>query len=207
MRRWVVTIGVAAFVAIGSLAYAQERPGAGRVEFTGFPVGAMFFSSASDKQEPFFGTYALGASFTYNLNKKFGVEGEFGSALGVHQDLTFADRVLTDQRSPSMYAYTGNFVFNPVGNDRAVVPYTTAGLGGITLVDNKDSNVLGVTENTSYFAGNVGGGVKWFAHRYFGVRGDYRLIIVNDKATAPEFFGRNEVRYGHRVFAGLILTY
>jgi hypothetical protein len=106
-----------------------------------------------------------------------------------------------------MYSYTGNVVFNPIGNTRAWVPYTTAGLGGITMHDHKDTGVLGVTENTTYLAGNVGGGLKWFARRYFGVRGDYRLVGVNDKSTAPDFFGRREIRYAHRVYGGLILTY
>jgi hypothetical protein len=121
--------------------------------------------------------------------------------------VTFADRELSDQRSPSMYTYSGNVVVNPWGNDRAFVPYTTAGLGGITLADNNETGVLGVAGNTSYLAGNVGGGLKWFAHRYFGVRGDYRVVLVNDKSTAPEFFGKREVRYGHRVYAGLLFTY
>jgi hypothetical protein len=121
--------------------------------------------------------------------------------------MTFQDRVLSDQRSPCLYAYTGNVVVNPIGNDRLIVPYATAGLGGITLLDNKDTGSIGVTDKTTYFAGNVGGGVKWFAHRYFGLRGDYRLVMVNDKATAPEFFGQREVRYGHRVYGGLLFTY
>jgi hypothetical protein len=207
MKRWMAICGVAAFVAIAATAYGQERPGAGRIEVTGFPTGGMFFTSAANKQEPYFGTYALGASFTYNLNRTLGFEGEFGNAVGVHQDLTFEARTLNNQRSPSMYLYSGNVIFNPIGNDRGVVPYTTAGLGGITLADNSDTGAIGVSEKTTYLTGNVGGGLKWFAHRFLGVRGDYRLIIVNDKATAPEFFGQREVRYGHRVYGGLLLTY
>ena len=207
MRRLIVMAGVAAFVAVGSLVYAQEPAGPGRIEITGFPTGGMFFTDSSSKEEPYFSTYALGASFTYNFNRTFSLEGEFGNAVGLHQELTFSDRVLTDQRSPSMYSYTGNVVFNPVGNNHAWVPYATAGLGGITMHDHKDTAALGVTENTTYLAGNVGGGLKWFARRYFGLRADYRLVGVNDKSTAPEFFGHREMRYAHRVYGGLILTY
>jgi hypothetical protein len=207
MRRFVITLTAAVLFAIATAAYAQERAGAGRVEVAGFPVGGMFFTGSSDQQEPAFGAYALGASLTYNLNRMVGLEGEFGNAVGVHQNITFQDRVLSDQRSPSVYAYTGNVVVNPIGNDRLVVPYATAGLGGMTLVDHKDTTAIGVTDKTTYFASNVGGGVKWFAHRYLGVRGDYRLVIVNDKSTAPEFFGHREIRYGHRVYGGLIFTY
>lgn len=207
MRRWVATCGVAAFVAIATAVYAQERPGAGRIEITGFPTGGMFFTSAANEREPYFGTYAVGGSFTYNLNRTVGFEGEIGNAVGVHQHVTFADRELNNQRSPSMYTYNGNVVVNPWGNTQAFVPYTTAGLGGITMAGNDDTGNLSVTDNTTYLAANVGGGLKWYFHRYLGVRGDYRLVVVNDKSTAPEFFGRREARYGHRIYAGLLFTY
>jgi hypothetical protein len=39
------------------------------------------------------------------------------------------------------------------------------------------------------------------------VRGDYRLLVVNDTADAPRFFGRDRVRFGHRVYGGLLFTY
>jgi hypothetical protein len=65
---------------------------------------------------------------------------------------------------------------------------------------------LGITTYDTYLTGNVGGGLKWFSARHFGVRGDYRFFMVRNKDTAPLFFG-NETRYGHRVQAGLIFTY
>jgi hypothetical protein len=209
MRRLIVTVTAIAFVAVASAAFGQERTGAGagRIEVAGFPVGGMFFTQSSDQQEPEFGAYALGASLTFNLNRFVGVEGEFGNAVGVHQKMTFQGQQLADQRAPCLYAYTGNLVVHPLGNARAVVPYTTGGIGGLTLIDNKETGEIGVTGKTHYFAGNVGGGVKWFAHRYFGLRGDYRLVMVNDRSTAPEFFGRREVRYGHRIYGGLMFTY
>lgn len=210
MRRVIVTLTAVALLAIGTAAYGQDRPGnggPGRIEVAGFPVGGMFFTGSSDQQEPEFGAYALGASLTYNLNPFVGLEGEFGNAVGVHQSMTFKNQLLKDQRSPGFFAYTGNVVVNPVGNTRPIVPYATAGLGGITMRNSTDTLDLGVTDNTNYLTGNVGGGVKWFAHRYFGLRGDYRLVMVNDKATAPEFFGRREVRYGHRIYGGLIFNY
>jgi hypothetical protein len=207
MRRFLTTCAVLAMVGVGAAAYAQERVGAGRVEVAGFPTGGMFFTSPSNNQESKFDNYALGAAFTYNVNRFVGFEGEFGNAVGVHQKITFGGTQLADQRSPSMYAYTGNVVVNPFSNTRVFVPYATAGLGGLTLRERTDVHNLGVTDNTTYFAGNVGGGLKWFAHRYFGLRGDYRLMMVNDKSTAPEFFGRHEVRYGHRVYGGVLFTY
>jgi hypothetical protein len=209
MRQLVVTVTAVALFALGTAAYGQERTdvGGGRFEVAGFPAGGLYFSGSSDRQEPEFGTFALGASLTYNLNGFVGFEGEFGNAVGVHQRMTFQGRELADQRAPCLYSYTGNVVVHPVGINRAVAPYATGGVGGITLLDNKDTIGIRVTEKTTYFAGNVGGGVKWYLHRYFGLRGDYRLVMVNDKVTAPEFFGRREVRYGHRIYGGLLFTY
>jgi hypothetical protein len=213
MRRFIVTVTTVVLFAGGAGVDAQERTdertgkGPGVIEVAGFPVGGMFFTGSSDRDEPEFGAYALGASLTVNLNPFVGLEGEFGNAVGVHQSMTFQDRLLKDQRGPSLYAYTGNLVINPIGNARAIVPYATAGLGGMSLVDHEDTRAIGVDKTSHYFAGNVGGGVKWFAHRYFGLRGDYRLVMVNDRVTAPEFFGRREVRYGHRVYGGLIFMY
>jgi hypothetical protein len=54
--------------------------------------------------------------------------------------------------------------------------------------------------------GNVGGGLKWFSTRHFGVRGDYRFLMVKSKDGSPLFFG-NENRYDHRVQADLVFTY
>ncbi len=77
----------------------------------------------------------------------------------------------------------------------------------MTLLNSAETETIGVTAKTHYLATNVGGGMKWFAHQYFGLRGDYRLVMVNDRSTAPEFFGRREVRYGHRIYGGLMFTY
>jgi hypothetical protein len=209
MRRLIVAGIAVGLLTIPIAAFGQDRPGvgAGRFEVAGFPVGGTFFTGSSDRQEPEFGTFALGAALTYNLNRFIGVEGEFGNAVGVRQRMAFQNQTLNNQRAPGLYAYMGNVVVHPVGNAREMVPYVTGGVGGMTLFNNKETSTIGVTGKTHYFAGNVGGGVKWFAHRYFGLRGDYRLLTVNDRSTAPEFFGRREVRYGHRIYGGLMFTY
>jgi hypothetical protein len=209
MRSRIVTLAAIALLAAGTAAYSQERPdiGAGRYEVAAFPAGGLFFTRSSDQREPEFGTYALGASLTFHLNQFVGFEGEFGSAVGTHQSITFQGRTLNDQRAPSLYAYTGNVVLHPIGSNRRIAPYAAGGLGGITLLNNTETSTIGITGKKNYLAGNVGGGVKWFAHRYFGLRGDYRLVMVRDTLAAPEFFGRTEVRYGHRIYGGLIFNY
>lgn len=206
MRRIVFTFALAAMMGAWP-AYAQEGTGAGRMEISAFPGGGVFFGNSSSETEPDFGNYTVGAAFTWNFNRWVGVEGEVGNAVGVKQTVSFNGETLTRQQSPSLFAYNANAVFNPFGNDRSLVPYATGGLGGLRMLETDEVVSLGITAPTNYLTGNVGGGLKWFASRHWGARGDYRLMIVNDNASAPEFFGREEVRYGHRLYGGLLFTY
>ena len=206
MLRNVLALLAAMVIGVGA-AYAQETgAGAGRIEIGAFPGGGMFFTESSKGNEPDFGNYALGASFTVNVNRWIGFEGEGGGTIGIHQNFNVGQEAFTDQRSPSMWSYNGNIVVNPGGSDRAIVPYLTGGLGGLTLCPCGDVDTLGITKYETYLSGNVGGGVKWFSTEHFGVRGDYRFFMVRNNDSAPLFFG-NENRYGHRVQAGLIFTY
>ena len=196
-----------AAVLSSSIAFAQETTGAGRIEVSAFPGGGVFFGSSSTETEPKFGNYTVGAAFTLNFNRWVGVEGEVGNAIGIKQNMTFNGATLASQETPHFFAYNANAVVNPIGNDRALVPYVTGGLGGLRLMQTDEVANLGVTAATNYLTGNVGGGLKWFATRHWGARGDYRLMVVNDNTSAPMFFGREEIRYGHRVYGGLLFTY
>jgi len=121
-RKVLAMLAVVMFAAAG--AYAQERVGgAGRVEIGAFPGGGMFFTKTSNGNEPAFGNYALGGSFTVNVNRFVGLEGEAGGTLGMHQKFTFNNTDYTNQRSPSTWMYQGNVVVNPGGGDRTFVPY------------------------------------------------------------------------------------
>lgn len=204
-RKLLGTLAVVLFAATS--AFAQERGiGAGRVEIGAFPGGGMFFTKTGNGNEPGFGNYALGGSLTLNVNRWVGLEGEGGGTLGVRQGFIFGDTAYTDQRSPSTWMYHGNAVVNPRGSDRPLVPYLTAGLGGITLSPHREARLLGIENYKTFLTGNLGGGVKWFAAPHLGFRGDYRLFVVKNTDTAPLFFG-NETRYGHRVQGGLVFTY
>jgi hypothetical protein len=206
MTRNTLALLVAFALGAGS-AYGQEgTAGAGRFEVGAFPGGAIFFTESGDGTEPNFGNYALGGSMTFNVNRYVGVEGEGGGTVGIRQNFTAAETAFVDQRTPGMWMYHGNVIVNPAGNDRAFVPYATAGVGGLTMAPWGDVDALGVTTHETYLTGNVGGGLKWFSTQRFGVRGDYRFFAVRNKDTAPWFFG-NENRFGHRVQAGLIFTY
>lgn len=204
-RKVLAMLAVVMFAAAG--AYAQERVGgAGRVEIGAFPGGGMFFTKTSNGNEPAFGNYALGGSFTVNINRFVGLEGEGGGTLGVHQAFTFNGTEYKNQRTPSMWMYQGNVVVNPAGSDHALVPYATGGLGGLTLSRHRGAPDLGISAYQNYLTGNVGGGLKYFVSPHVGFRGDYRLFIVENNDTAPAFFGTDR-RYGHRVQGGLVFTY
>ena len=206
MLRKVLMVLAAAAFGIGT-AYAQEGgAGAGRVEIGAFPGGGMFFTQSTNGNAPDFGNYALGGSVTVNVSRWIGIEGEGGGSVGLHQSFNVAGNTFTETRTPSMYSYNGNVVFHPAGSNRPIVPYATAGLGGLTMRPNGGVENLGITNYETFLAGNFGGGLKWFSTRHFGVRGDYRFFMVKGKDTAPVFFG-NENRYGHRVQGGLVFTY
>ena len=207
MRTFLLTCVAVALFSIGT-AYAQEgRGGAGRFEIGAFPGGGMFFIESKNATEPNFGSYALGGSFTLNVNRWFGFEGEAGGTLGVRQALSFKNLTMTDQKTPNMWVYSGNVVFSPDGSDHSIVPYTTAGIGGLTMVPRDETATLGVTDYHTYLTGNLGAGVKWFSTRHVGLRGDYRFFIVKNSDTAPLFFGNHDNRYGQRLYGGIVLTY
>jgi len=182
-------------------AAAQEVPaaGPGRVVITFVPAGLTFFTEAKNTQGPSFGNYDLGAGLAVNFNRYIGVEGEVSGAIGVSQDLPF-DGVIGSQRSPHLLNYSANLVVS-FANRSSVVPYVTGGVGGLNMFE---TTKLGVTDAETFLTGNVGAGVGWHAGRW-GLRGDYRFIVVRENEDAPGFFGR-ERRYGHRVSAGLLLN-
>lgn len=202
---------ITAFIAMAALslgtAYAQETGvGAGRVEVGAFPVGGIFFGNDGKSDTPNFGNYALGGAFTVNVNRWIGFEGEIGGGVGIRQDMTYNGATLTNQKSPHMLAYNGNLVVYVIGSNRVVAPYVVGGVGGLTLFAKPEVANLGILKDETFFAGNVGGGVKWFATRHVGLRGDGRLIMVKNRDEVP-FFSQTNNRYGARLYAGVLLTY
>jgi len=199
-RRIALLAALIGLVSVSS-AQAQTReaaPGPGTVEVTIIPGGATFFTEASDTDGPSFGNYDLGGSVTYNFNRYVGVEGEVSGLLGISQNLDFAAGTV-DVTTPHFLNYSGNVIVSSAHG--SVVPYATAGIGGLNLFEKAE---VGVADTSSFLTTNVGGGVKWYAGRW-GLRGDYRFIAVQSQDDAPAFFGQ-ETRYGHRVYGGVILN-
>jgi hypothetical protein len=190
---------VTLFLATGQ-AYAQESGAAPSVaEVTIIPGGGTFFTEGKETNGPSFGNYDLGAAVAVNFNRYVGVEGEVSGSVGIKQDLQFGG-VTSSVKTPNLLNYSGNLVVS-APNRSSVVPYVTGGVGGLTLLERSG---LGINDTETFLTGNVGGGLKWHAGRW-GLRGDYRFIVVQSKDAAPDFFGQ-ETRYGHRVYGGLILN-
>lgn len=136
MQRVFSVLVLVSVVGIGR-AYTQEAgPGPGVVEVSVIPGGGIYFTEATDAGEPAFGNYDLGGAFTVNFNRYIGVEGEVSGAIGVSQDLQLGD-VSLDRKSPHMLNYSGNVVFS-AANRSSVVPYATAGVGGLTMFEEAD---------------------------------------------------------------------
>ena len=200
MKRSIAILLTIAALAAATPALAQEiGPGPGSVVITVIPAGGTFFTEGKNSSGPSFGNYDLGGSVTFNVNRYVGFEGEVSGALGVSQNLTFAG-VTADRTTPHLLNYSGNVVVAAPAKN-GIVPYVTGGIGGLSLFEKAG---LGITGTETFLTGNVGGGIAWYAGRW-GLRGDYRFISVRSKDDAPEFFGR-ETRYGHRVYAGLVLN-
>ncbi len=104
-------------------------------------------------------------------------------------------------KAPTMLSYTANVVVS-LATGHSVVPYATGG-GGLTMFERPE---LGVFNDETFFTGNVGGGVKWYAkNNRWGLRGDYRFAVTQSKDDAPAFFGR-DTRYAHRVYGAVIIN-
>jgi len=181
-------------------ASAQDAaPGPGSLEVTVIPGGGTFFTSKN--AAPDFGSYTLGGTLTYNVNRVVGIEGEVAGSVGIAQDLAFGGST-TNLKTPNSVTYSANLVLS-APTHASVVPYVTGGVGGLTVFDRPS---LGITTTDSNLTGNVGGGVKWYApNGRWGVRGDYRFIALRGRDTGAAFLGQDD-RYGHRVYGGIIIN-
>ena len=201
MHRFIaVLLTVAAFGAATPVFAQDAAPGPGKVVITIIPGGATFFTEADDNPNgASFGNYELGGAVAVNFNRYVGVEGEVSGGIGVTQTIELGSATF-DGRSPNLLNYSGNLVIS-APNRTSVVPYVTGGVGGLTMFERSG---LTPGDSETFLTGNVGGGVTWHAGRW-GLRGDYRFIAVQSKDDAPAFFGREE-RYGHRIYAGVLLN-
>ena len=201
MKHFIAAVLTVAAVAAATPVFAQDAaPGPGKVVITIIPGGATFFTEAEDNPRgSSFGNYELGGSVAVNFNRYVGVEGEVSGGIGVSQTMQVGAFEL-DEKSPNLLNYSANLVVS-APNRSSVVPYLTGGVGGLTMFERR---TLTVDDAETFLTGNLGGGIAWHAGRW-GLRGDYRFIAVHSKDNASSFFGQEE-RYGHRVYAGVLLN-
>jgi hypothetical protein len=131
-------------------------------------------------------TYNLGATFAINLNELDAVE-------------AFWQRQLTDGHLPSAIVvpyvsgsstdfdlrisqYHCNFLHHYLISDPRAMPYVMAGLGATTYRANR----TGWSGSKSYFSFALGGGMKYYFTKNFGIRGEARwsptLISASDSS-------------------------
>jgi len=201
MKRWITALTIVFVAAAADSARAQEMtPGPGKLEVSLIPGGFTFVTKKSSADLPDFRSYDAGAALAYNFTRVVGVEGEVVGAFGLKK--TFDEIGFTTKESaPNRLGYTANVVAMLPG--RSIVPYATGGIGGNTLFKRE---VLDIFKSDTFFTGNVGGGVKWYAPgNRWGLRGDYRFEAIKSKDNAPEFFG-NDNRFSHRVYGAVVIN-
>ena len=200
MKQWIPICCAVLFVFAADHARAQEVPPVpASFEITVIPGGGVVFLENEDASAPSFGSYQLGGAVAYNINRFVGIEGEVAGSLGISQSLDFG--YASDVRTPDMLTYTGNVVVSaPTGT--SVVPYATAGVGGLSLFSREE---FGVDDTETLFTTNVGGGVKWNPGRW-GLRADYRFIAIPSRDSVSAFGFGTEARYGHRIYGAVILN-
>ncbi len=205
LRRYLPLLVGAAVISLPAGAAAQsatsEQPLSSRVEITFYPVGGLFATEGEQSGQPAFGSFSPSAAVTVRLNRFLAVEGEIGGGIGIEQDLEFTGGTLGTAAPPSMLNYSGNLVVNLWRPESHVVPYVAGGLGAVTLFDEPS---FGLTDTSSYFAANLGAGIKAMFGRW-GLRGDYRLFAVDPGDAPPDFLG-NTTRYAHRVTGGIVIA-
>ena len=203
MSRWSIALFSALSIVGANVAAAQDAPpGPGVFEIHLIPGGATFFTETDDA--PDFVDYALGGAVTWNPTRVLGIEGEVGGNLGLEQSLSGFNGLTDDETTPNFLNYTGNVIVSwPTGT--SFVPYGAGGVGALTMFEKEE---LGINDSQTFLTGNVGGGAKWYApNGRWGLRGDYRFLMVRDKDDGPTFFGGNgDTRHGHRIYGAIIIN-
>jgi hypothetical protein len=207
-----IVFAIAILMAASGVAPAQEvgSPGAGKLEVGGFPGGGLWLGGGDGNTEVDFNNYDFGGGGTFYLNPRAALEAEAAFGLGLSQNVNYRSNIVYRVQMPHTLATNGNIVFFPGGSGRRLAAYVTGGAGVLTLYSRTAaSRLFGLTENESFLATNLGGGVKIFRrddYRNWGFRIDYRLIMVNTKSDAVPLFAQSKHRTGHRFYIGMLYT-
>ena len=169
-------VALAALVAASLTAPAFAQMSSSRHQITGFVGGQLFDVSDQfdDSGANFQNETNLGARYQYNITPRWGIEGSF-LYTPVNAELA---RLSRDVSVDTSY-YNGNVVYN-ILPDQQIVPFATAGIGGVTL----DVQSGGDTE--SYLGFKFGGGVIAPISDRWSFRFDVRDFVYSADNLNPE---------------------
>ena len=201
MPRMLASVLAAILVSTGAPAFAQDV-GAGKAELTLAPAGWLSITKPDVFPEPSFSQFMFGGSITVNWSM-VGIEADLFMAPGRSQALQFGTTSVT-QKTPHVVVDSVNLVVPLMGNRRTTVPYVTGGIGEITVMRTPDNIEQPDTE--TFTIGDVGGGLKWYSAGRWGVRGDYRYIVMRSKFASPGSFIGEELRKIHRFYGALVVN-
>ena len=181
---------------------SAQSVGAGKTDLSIVPAGWVSFAEADDQPEPGFGEYVIGANFSFAPLSWMGVEAELLAGLRRSQELKFGSIRTLDSKSPPVFMDAVNLVIPIIGDQRAIVPFVTAGIGETTINRTRD---VGQADTETFFTGNFGGGVKWYSTGRWGFRVDYRYFAIRSEAQAPGTFFGKEMRKAQRVTGAIVV--
>jgi len=182
---------------------AAQTIGAGKLEATLTPAGWVSVAAADTVPEPSFSQYLFGGAFAVNWSM-LGLEGEIFLAPGRTQDLKYGSAPPVSDGTPMVIVDSVTMVVPLAGNSRRAVPYGAAGIGEFTVMRTSDNVTQPDTE--TFTTGFFGGGLKWYRSTRWGVRADYRYLVVRSKLHSPgDFFGE-ELRKAHRIYGALTVN-
>ena len=169
-------VALAAIVAASLTAPAFAQTESGRHQITGFVGGQLFDVSDQfdDSGANFQKEMNLGARYQFNITPRWGIEGSF-LYTPVNAELA---RLSRDVSVDTSY-YNGNVVYN-ILPDKKIVPFATAGIGGVTL------DVQGGGDTETYLGFNFGGGIMAPISDRWAFRFDVRDFIYTADNLNPE---------------------
>jgi opacity protein-like surface antigen len=135
-----------------------------------------------------------------NETNGFGLNVKTGTPIGGRVSYNFDRHNAVEFSIANPFSVSANYVFNFSAIRGRWVPYLTAGVGGtrqeIALNDNNEpaqlnSNLMDIGPDPSQtvFAGNFGGGLKYFFKEKFAVRFDVRDQVGHYTATFSNVAG------------------
>lgn len=172
-----------------------------RLDITAIPAGGLWVRDGKTRAQPGFQSYVPGGALNVRLTRYVSVEGEGAFAIGTRQAFVFDGQEEGRFKTPTLFGYTGSVLVNAVPDERKIVPYGVAGIGGMFMSSRRE---LGIDDGSNFFISEFGGGAKVMFGKW-GVRGDYRFFALRAQNDDVAFVG-DKTRYANRVYAGLVIA-